>query len=413
MQEISKDFLLIEEIRNMYSEFKLCGNPEHSILNISDNLLSYVLTLFRDQKPVLPNASKTEWNELVSALIPHRILPLLYWKIKHLPPEFRPPKDITTQLLQGFLVSSHRCLQMERQLRIIIEIFDRKGISVLVLKGQALARTVYPTPESRPSGDIDLLVCPEQMIQARKVLIDRGYNCQEKRFEAFRDFHNSEEFIHKGDPNNNYEVEVHWALHMFSDSRWKVNINEIVSRAVKVETPDLCFKMLHPVDNLMHASLHMIIRHSHNIRLIWIYDCALLAQQLTLTNNWEMLIKKNYGGEMHIVLKKALEMARLWYNSNVPPGFDGHSSRAGFSGLDIAAFPDPVRWLNKQIFKFPIKLFFSNDLSLYKKIHYLFQIIFPHPDVVRMKYPPSHSWLLPLSYLQRWLRWIKKLILHQ
>lgn len=412
MINTTKNSTLLEEIRSIHTKSELCGRQENSILNISEDLILYVLSLLRDETPVLPNTSIFEWDKLLLALRPHLALPLLYWKIGQISSDLHPPEEIINRMRQSFMWSRSRYFQMEIQLHTIIDAFNKEGINVLVLKGPGLARTIYPDTATRPSSDIDLLVCPDQMIAARNILLKLGYNCPEKRFEAFRDFHCDEEFTHKDGQKNNYGVEVHWALNMFSDSKWKVDINEIVSRAVKVETPGLCFKILHPVDNLMHVSLHMLIRHPHDIRLIWIYDCALLAHQLTLTNNWEMLIEKSNGREVHIVLIKALEMARLWYDTKVPSGFNGFSIRTGFRGPGNTAFPDPNRWLNKQIFKFPIKLIFSNELSLYKKIHHLFQIIFPHPDVVRMKYPPSHSWLLPLSYLQRWWKWIKKLILN-
>jgi hypothetical protein len=410
MLNITENSALLETVRYMHTELKLCGKPKNALLPISDGLLLYVLSLLRDEKPVLPGASRTEWNKFISVLMPHKILPLLYWKIKHLTPELRPPKEITNQMLQRFLMSSHLSLKIEKQLGEIIETFDRDGISIRVLKGPALARIVYPSPATRPSGDIDILVCPEQMIQARETLSGMGYKCLEKRFETFRDFHCDEEFVHIKDPKNNIRVEIHWALNMFSNIKWKIDINEIASRSVEVETPDLSFKTLHPADNLIHAALHMLIRHPQDIRLIWIHDCAVLARYLTLTNGWKMLLESNKDREVSIILKIALKMAQIWYNLKVPPEFNNLILPSETSGQTNLAWSDPIKWVNNQILVFPSKLLFSDDLSLFNKVQRFFHIIFPHPDTIRMKYPPSHRWLLPFSYIRRWWNWFTKLI---
>ena len=411
MLNTTEDSMLLEEIRNIHIERKLCGKTENALLSVSDGLLLYILSLLRDEAPVLPDASISEWNEMLSALRAHWIIPLLYWEIGHLPHKLRPPKDITTQMRQSFLWSRARCFQMERQLRVIIEAFNEDGISVLVLKGLALARAVYPDPETRPSSDIDLLVLPEHVIKARNILENLGYKCLERRFETFRNFHRDEEFIHKEDSKNNLSVEIHWALSMFSGSKWKVDINEIFSRSVKIETPGLSFNMLHPVENLIHASLHMLIGHSQDLRLIWIYDCALLAHHITLTNDWEMLIKKSETYETQIVLKNALKMAQLWSNLKIPVRFRDLYLKPEPSHIDDVAWSDPIQWRSDQISKFTFNLFFSNNLSPFKRALQLFHVIFPHPDIVRMKYPPSHSWLLPLSYIRRWWKWIREIIL--
>jgi hypothetical protein len=400
---------LLEEIRNIHTGRKLCGEPQNALLNVSDDLLLYVLSLLRDETTAVPDASIPEWNDLLSALRSHWITPLLYWKVGHLPYELRPPEYITAQMRHAFMWSRARCFKMERQLRVIIAAFNRAGISVLVLKGPGLARSVYPDPATRPGSDLDLLVCPEQMIHARETLIDLGYKCLENRFETFRNFHRDEEFIHKEDSDNNICVEIHWALSMFSGSKWKVDINEIFSRSVKIDTPGLSFKILHPVDNLIHASLHMLIGHSQDVRLIWIYDCALLARHLTLTDDWEMLIQNSKARETHIVLKNALKMAQLWSNLKIPVRFRDLYLKPETSDIEDIAWSDPIQWRSRQISKFTFNLFFSNNLSPLKKLLQLFHIIFPHPDIVRMKYPPSHSWLLPLSYMRRWWKWIKEL----
>jgi hypothetical protein len=123
-----------------------------------------------------------------------------------------------------------------------------------------------------------------------------------------------------------------------------------------------------------------------------------------------MLIESNKDREVCIILKKALKMAQIWYNLKVPPEFNNLILPSETSGQTNLAWSDPIKWVNNQILVFPSKLLFSDDLSLFNKVQRFFHIIFPHPDTIRMKYPPSHRWLLPFSYIRRWWNWFTKLI---
>jgi hypothetical protein len=99
---------------------------------------------------------------------------------------------------------------MERQLQEIIEALEEEGVRVLVLRGPALAFSLYEDPAMRPSCDLDLLVLPEQVVQARTILESLGYRCLAKRFETARDFFREECFIHHENPGNKFPVDLHW-----------------------------------------------------------------------------------------------------------------------------------------------------------------------------------------------------------
>jgi putative nucleotidyltransferase-like protein len=82
-----------------------------------------------------------------------------------------------------------------RMLVILIHTFKEKGIRPLLIKGIALAYTVYPHASlRRPGNDIDLLVTPEEFLQAREVLLAQGYCCDAYRFEILRELQCEETF---------------------------------------------------------------------------------------------------------------------------------------------------------------------------------------------------------------------------
>ena len=57
----------------------------------------------------------------------------------------------------------------------VLDVFGREGIRCLVLKGGALAHTIYPAPSSRPMRDIDLLLDRQDVDQAQSLLQANGF----------------------------------------------------------------------------------------------------------------------------------------------------------------------------------------------------------------------------------------------
>ena len=57
-------------------------------------------------------------------------------------------------------------LRMERALGAVAVELDRRGITAVVVKGIALANTIYADPALRPTGDVDLFVGPDAIDDA-------------------------------------------------------------------------------------------------------------------------------------------------------------------------------------------------------------------------------------------------------
>ncbi|MFA9613301.1 MAG: nucleotidyltransferase family protein, partial [Deltaproteobacteria bacterium] len=339
------------------------------------------------------------------------IIPFVYRKIGSLPQECLPPEPITDEMRQAFLVSCVRSLHMEGQLREIIEAFREQGVRVLVLRGPALAFSLYEDPAMRPSCDLDLLVLPEQVVQARTILESLGYRCLAKRFETARDFFREECFIHQENPGNTFPVDlhwVHWELHPFFKGSEEVDILDLFQRAWKVETPTLAFETLHPVDYLIHSAIHLIMIHKNEMRLSWIYDTALLAQHLQVPDDWETLQERCVAWRARLPLEHCLKMAQVWAGLELPEGFDDFSTWPRPTEDESAVWEDTMRhhWVT-----ILLKRSLSNPSLLLKRIPSLLRLLFPHPDIVRFCYPTSSNWLLPLSYVRRWFRWFDDLVI--
>src|SRR3989304_8864855 len=115
---------LLEKIRNIHKDQRLCGEPGNVLLDAHDDLLLYILALLRGDAhflpelslEVLPEISIDEWKKLLKVLRCHQIIPLLYYKTCNVPPEFHPPGEIRDQMRTAFLISRIQSLKIERQL---------------------------------------------------------------------------------------------------------------------------------------------------------------------------------------------------------------------------------------------------------------------------------------------------------
>jgi hypothetical protein len=377
---------------------RLCGTTDESLLGLSDDLLTYIKSILQDESPVAPQASVDEWSSLLDFLQANWMIPFVYRRIGSLPQECLPPETVTDEMRQTFLVSCVRSVHMERQLQEIIEAFGEQSVRVLVLRGPALAFSLYEDPAMRPSGDLDLLVLPEQVVRARDILESLGYRCLARRFETTRDFFREECFVHQENPDNKFPVDlhwVHWELHPFFKGSEEVAIEDLFKRSWKVETPTLTFETLHPVDYLIQS---------------WIYDTALLAQHLQVPDDWETLQERCVAWRARLPLEHCLKMAQVWAGLELPDGFDDFFTWPRPTEDESAVWEDTMRhhWVT-----ILLKRSLSNPSLLLKRVPSLLRLLFPHPDMVRYCYPTSSNWLLPISYVRRWFRWIDDLVINR
>jgi len=86
------------------------------------------------------------------------------------------PQWARQTLRQTLLAQVAETLFLDSVLGALVEALAERGAEPMVLKGPAVARTVYPDPVLRPYGDIDLAVRPEHQEAARSTLADMGFS---------------------------------------------------------------------------------------------------------------------------------------------------------------------------------------------------------------------------------------------
>ena len=114
------------------------------------------------------------WDQLCDATLRHGVGPLLYAELKE-----RGADDIPAPLLHSlrgqYFANLARNILIYHELRAILELFWSEGLQAILLKGAALAGTVYPNIALRPMSDVDLLIRVHDLPWVQEMLTARGY----------------------------------------------------------------------------------------------------------------------------------------------------------------------------------------------------------------------------------------------
>ena len=159
------------------------------------------------------------------------------------------PWEIKTEFASGAKPLLDQTMQNLGALPEILNALDGSNIPTIVLKGPAIALTVYKSPRSRYISDIDLLCHFEQLEAAGSVLEELGYVATtDGRSEGFYEQHHFHRIYISPD---GVHVEIHWDLTVPSDFV-RFDPDELFKNIVTVTTEDVTFSAFTPADLLLH-----------------------------------------------------------------------------------------------------------------------------------------------------------------
>lgn len=142
-------------------------------------LLSQALTGERSRESA-GLSHQADMRKVIETAQRHRVLPLLYgvfceeWQGEELDrAELKQIESISRTTVK----QSYHLLFLTRDL---VSILEKAGIPVLVLKGSGVAE-LYPVPELRKSGDVDVLIPGDRQEEAAELLAKRSFRVKESQ----------------------------------------------------------------------------------------------------------------------------------------------------------------------------------------------------------------------------------------
>ena len=283
----------------------------------------------------------------------------------------------------------------ERELRRVVDEFARAGISPILLKGGALAYTIYPDASLRPRSDNDVLVAADQAGGVQAVLERLGY---ERSLQISGDLIMSQLMYRRTDERAiRYQFDVHWKISNALAYADRLSYDEI--RAEAVSMPRLDSRALAPsaVHSLAVACVHRIAHHADTDDLLWLYDIHLLARSLTEAE-WRRALALAEAKQLCAVLLRGIERAGSAIGQSAP----GHVIQrlSELSSREPAAplLGSPARTIDLVL----------TDLralpSSRARLQLLAEHLIPSASYMRRAYPRCPPTLLPLAYAYRIVR---------
>ena len=248
----------------------------------------------------------------------HRIGPVLYERSNQQGGLERLPRWLRGYLKRSYLRSTAMNLAIEAGLVDLLRAFHDTGITVILLKGTALMRTVYDRVGLRPMLDVDLLVRTEHLKQAVSLMACAGYRPMTARKHFEREHHL--QFVRASKGTEGLFVELHWRLSDQPELAELLPLGDLWARAVSAPRSwpnalvfDLC-------DQTLHATLHLAEHHGIP-QLRWLCDLHELSHEIARGGAWQTLARRAVQHDLHLVLAAALQETQRWFGTDIPEDF--------------------------------------------------------------------------------------------
>lgn len=273
----------------------------------------------------------------------------------------------------------------------------------VLLKGEVLARTVYPEYPDRPMGDMDILVHGDRFEAVDTRLRELGYSPQPANRASLVMPQQSYRLKLSGSVFS--IIDVHTAL--FNRPALQGVLDYTRIREAGAQGPGLPtgITVPCPAHLLIHAALHLLGHHGGDPRLIWLLDIQLLLRQLESAQA-EILLRCMREHGLSAAMVRAMDTALPLFpleDVTIVERIRSDARRDGNGALDPETLTDSSP-LGQAL----------HDLRALdgagQRLTWLRQHLFPRAEYMKSHYSLRRTWLLPLFYLWRILRGGVKLL---
>jgi hypothetical protein len=254
-----------------------------------------------------------DWDRVLRLAEVHGVTPLLHHQLTATAPA-EVPAAVRARLRERMIEYAGRSLALAHELAGLLGALAERGILALPYKGPALAEAVYGGVTLRPPGDLDVVVPPERMTDARAVLLGRGYRdaLPGVALEA-RVSHYQHALVRDRD---HVHVELHWA---FAPRYFGFALRPRDLAHEPLRLAGATVRTIAPADLLVVLAVHGG-RHLWS-RLVWICDLAELLRARPAADWDAALARARALGVARMVLV-GVALARDLLAARLPEGLD-------------------------------------------------------------------------------------------
>lgn len=215
------------------------------------------------------------WDYVLKIAHRHRVLPLVYWRLKTFSTE-QVPAQVLERMRSDFRENALHNLMMLNELKSLLRLLGNVGIAVIPFKGVFLALQAYDHNALRMIRDIDLIVPHEDVHRAKDRLLENGYRIHEEYLGSddnplFEQHAHTFSLVNR---TNGMQIELHWrfmpGVRIDTDHFWHRALPGQIDgiEALQLPPEDLLLLLL------IHGSKHLWSE------LIWSADIDALLRRM-------------------------------------------------------------------------------------------------------------------------------------
>jgi hypothetical protein len=358
--------------------------------------LCYVLS-DRASQVAWDEYTPADWDLFAQMADREGVAPLMYWKLKDSPIEVAP--STFNFLRSTYYQTLAQNTLMYQELDRILRALDEVGIPVIVLKGAALAATVYEDIGLRPMGDLDLLVHPDVLGSSLKVFLSCSY--------AIKKITSYHAVLTRATASQ-LTIELHWNLVRGEQRPAFDRLDQFLERVEPFRPSSVPVSLgragqLSPGSHWLYLAGHLLMKHPESERrLLWYYDLHALLERRLYYFDSDQLVAAACALGWRSAVAEGLADLRGRFGT---PGLDGLIQALGEAGDPD---PDPVNRIRYSPAPFSI----FNLLDWPTRLSLLWDLLFLPPDRIRRRYGREgrRHWLR--INLDRWISLSRSLIYH-
>ena len=262
-------------------------------------------------------AEPMNWASLLDLAEQHGVAPLLCHVLS--PIENEVPLEPMGWLKQKYQTNIRKSLILASELIRVLDRIDALGVEVMPYKGLVLAETMYGNMALRQTGDIDLLIQPQDFPQIKNAVRELGYaphmTLSETEERAY--LISGYECAFDCSAGRNL-LELQWAL----QPRFyavDIDMDALFRRAVPATVAGWKVKTLSNEDLLLVLAVHAA-KHLWG-RLIWLCDIAQIVNLPDL--NWDWIVDQSRELGIARILSITLQLTGVLLEVAPPPSVRG------------------------------------------------------------------------------------------
>ena len=254
-----------------------------------------------------------DWEQLIELAFHHDVAPLLLHALGTIDLPATAPASLLATLQRARAANALRNALLFEELAGLLDWARSRRIEVIVLKGGALAETVYGDRALRPMRDLNLLFRPEHVADVEQFLTSRGYElnrewAQAEAWHRRHDYH----LAYRKQPDGLPAlcIELHWHL-VVPSWTFRPDLDGIWMRAVPATIAGIGAMTCSPEDTLLYLCLHAC-KHRLTAGLRPLCDIAEVVRHHAGGLDWSVVTRRalqwRVGGFVYVPLLLAHEL---------------------------------------------------------------------------------------------------------